>query len=677
MSTHRQRPVWQEAMHLAVRACRLAETCSETGATRLAAQLTRAAVHVPTLIAQSFPYGSGPLSVDSLQRAESALLELETLLVLGVRLGRTPQAEAAAILANLDGVRAELQDELARATGAATPAALRADAPLDPELDDPLAATTLPPPPPDDFLVLAATPASQPVPGVHGRTAGPGLIPPAAPAPPAIPAPGPLPLLEHRVTSPVPEPPVTPDAPGASSAAGSAAAPDSAASAPAPPLPAPAPAPVRGTPLPPMRTPNPGSPRRAGSSPPRSGRHADPVPLLNDSAPASPPGLLAVPPSPRGVAAPPPRPSPLATTAAGEATRIPPPAPPFPTTNEVPAASAAAPAAKIVSRCAPPAGPPPSSQAPGAASPPTPTLLTPTPADRSASAEGHPEASAISLAGTLPLQPAPEPPAGSDAASVPAPAGHSPDVRAGRVSHTPGSAAAPPGSRPEARVSTAGGPAHPAPAPPPRERGLPPRPSDAPPSPPPGAARNLPPARQPAISAVRPVVPRPQPRPAAPPVDRLLVDGSNFLGCAPGYMLEDEESRERLFRRLQDYARRHPAHRVIAFHDGKKASHRTVGSVEERFTSGQRTADDVMLDFLGSLPPADQRRCTFVTNDQELGRRARAYGARVEGVEWLHAQFNSSGPTVPGARPEQRPSRSEMADWEDFFNKPPQRPGHR
>ena len=633
MSTHRQRPVWQEAMHLAVRACRLAESCSETGATRLAAQLTRAAVHVPTLIAQSFPYGSGPLSVDSLQRAESALLELETLLVLGVRLGRTPQAEAAAILANLDGVRSELQDELARATGAATPAAPRADAPLDPEMDDPLAATTLPAPPPNDFLVLAATPASQPVPGVHGRAAGPGLIPPAVPAPPAIPAPAPPPCLEDPATSPVPAPPVMPDVSDARTVARPAAIPDRSASPPAPPVTAPAPTPltaptpVRGTPLPPMRTPNPGNPRRAGGSPPRSDRQADPAPRLHASVPAASPRAPAVLPSPQGIAAPPCAPPVGAAATPGGAPRNPSPAAPQPIANEVLATPAAAPAPESNTRREAPAELTPGGAAPGATPSPAPTLVAPTPTDRSVSVERRPESSPIPLAGTLPLQPAPEAPAGADTPSVPAPTGHSPDVRAARVSHTPG--------------STAGTPVHPAPAPPPRERGLPPRPSDAPPPPPPGAARNPPPTRQPAMSAVRPLVPRPQPRPAAPPVDRLLVDGSNFLGSVTGYMLEDEESRERLFRRLQDYARRHPAHRVIAFHDGKRASHRTVGSVEERFTSGQRTADDAMLDFLGGLSPTDQRRCTLVTNDQELGRRARAYGARVEGVNWLHAQFDS------------------------------------
>jgi hypothetical protein len=169
-------------------------------------------------------------------------------------------------------------------------------------------------------------------------------------------------------------------------------------------------------------------------------------------------------------------------------------------------------------------------------------------------------------------------------------------------------------------------------------------------------------------------------RPAAAPkpaADWLVVDGCNFLGCAPGYKLGDEASRDRFLFRLQEYARLHPAHRVTVFFDGQRASRRVTAGVEERITSGNRPADDVIVDFLRDLPAPDRPRAILVTDDRELGNRARSAGVRSEGVSWLASRF-----TEPTAQP--RPSaqqrglsQSELSEWEDFFRKPPQRPGRK
>jgi hypothetical protein len=158
--------------------------------------------------------------------------------------------------------------------------------------------------------------------------------------------------------------------------------------------------------------------------------------------------------------------------------------------------------------------------------------------------------------------------------------------------------------------------------------------------------------------------------------DRLIVDGCNFLGCAPGYELGDEGSRDRLLLRLQDYAREHPAHRVTVFFDGQRASRRTTAGVEERVTSGRRPADDVMLDFLRTLPASDLPRATLVTDDRDLATRAKGVGARVRPTSWLAGKLTRKA-RQPTAGAERGLSRGELAEWEEFFRRPPKRPGGR
>jgi hypothetical protein len=150
------------------------------------------------------------------------------------------------------------------------------------------------------------------------------------------------------------------------------------------------------------------------------------------------------------------------------------------------------------------------------------------------------------------------------------------------------------------------------------------------------------------------------------------VDGCNFLGCAPGYDLGDPDSRDRLLFRLQEYAHEHPAHRVAVFFDGKRASSRVTAGVEERITSGIHSADDVILDHIRALPRPERRRCTLVTDDRDLAIRARNEGVRAEGVQWLISRFVQRR---PAGNPRAGLNKSELSEWERFFNEPPQRPG--
>jgi len=196
---------------------------------------------------------------------------------------------------------------------------------------------------------------------------------------------------------------------------------------------------------------------------------------------------------------------------------------------------------------------------------------------------------------------------------------------------------------------------------------------EAPSAPAPTPAR-VAPAPPPAPPAAReaPSAPR---APAASPqngTDYLLLDGCNFLGCAPGYELGDDASRDRLLFRLQEYAREHPAHKVVVFFDGKRASSRVTAGVEERVTSGLHNADDLMVDYVRGLSREDRRRTTLVTDDRELANRARREGIRAESVQWLSTRFVRR---PPGGAQKQGLSRSQVSEWEQFFNAPPKRPG--
>jgi hypothetical protein len=196
---------------------------------------------------------------------------------------------------------------------------------------------------------------------------------------------------------------------------------------------------------------------------------------------------------------------------------------------------------------------------------------------------------------------------------------------------------------------------------------------------PPPAAR--PGARGPAGAAPAPVPatapgPSRRPPPAPPrPRDRLLVDGCNFLGRASGYRLGEEESRDRLLFRLQEYARHHPAHHVAVVFDGQKTARRSVGGVEEHVTGGG-PADEVLLELMRRLPEAERPRCTLITDDRELARRAADLGVRREPVAWLRSRLEQRPTAAAGEiRREGGLSAAQVAEWEQYFDRPPDRPG--
>lgn len=204
---------------------------------------------------------------------------------------------------------------------------------------------------------------------------------------------------------------------------------------------------------------------------------------------------------------------------------------------------------------------------------------------------------------------------------------------------------------------------------------------EAPPSAPRAPAGTpQPAAAPPPVSVSQPAAAARPPRPPAPPAraegpgEVLVVDGCNFLGRAPDYSLGDDASRDRLLLRLQEYSHRHPSHRVVVFFDGQRASRRVTAGVEEHVTSGRRPADDVMIDYLRALSTRDRSRCVLVTDDLDLQRRAKDTGVRARAVSWLVQRIpEPAEPTVlPGGQGGL--SKSQVNQWEQFFQAPPQRP---
>ena len=180
--------------------------------------------------------------------------------------------------------------------------------------------------------------------------------------------------------------------------------------------------------------------------------------------------------------------------------------------------------------------------------------------------------------------------------------------------------------------------------------------------------------------AVPPALRRPTPAPSSPPprvgVDRLLIDGHNFLGRADGFMLGSDASRDQFVLRLQEYAKKHPSHRVTVFFDGNRNSIEEKAGVEVRFSSGDGSADEAIVNFAYALPEADRKRSQLVTDDRQLADRARNAGVRRQPVSWLEELIGRKKPAPIQPRPE-TVSKESLGEWEQFFSRPPQRPGRK
>jgi hypothetical protein len=139
--------------------------------------------------------------------------------------------------------------------------------------------------------------------------------------------------------------------------------------------------------------------------------------------------------------------------------------------------------------------------------------------------------------------------------------------------------------------------------------------------------------------------------------DRLIVDGSNLLpalarrgGAVPAAAL---------IGRLR--AAVPPAVAVELVFDGAPdpglRGERIASGVVVRY-SGRRTADEVIIDTVGSVGRATAERLLIVTDDRELGGAVRARGARTAGTAWLIGRLERprlASPSVGNRRPPAAP----------------------
>jgi four helix bundle protein len=94
VQSHRDLIVWQKAMDLVVEVYRLTERFPKTETYRLVSQITRAAASVPANIAEGNARNSSREYAQFLSIAKGSLMETETFLTLGVRLGYVTDSDA-------------------------------------------------------------------------------------------------------------------------------------------------------------------------------------------------------------------------------------------------------------------------------------------------------------------------------------------------------------------------------------------------------------------------------------------------------------------------------------------------------------------------------------------------------------------------------------------------------
>ncbi len=157
----------------------------------------------------------------------------------------------------------------------------------------------------------------------------------------------------------------------------------------------------------------------------------------------------------------------------------------------------------------------------------------------------------------------------------------------------------------------------------------------------------------------------------AEPRGLVIVDGSNFLGTIAGFDLASDASREELVTRLQDFAHDHPSLRMVVYFDGQKTSVKRAGGVEVRFTPREKPADFYIIEMLRALGEEERRRALLVTADRALGDAARKLGAKVEATSSFHRRLPGVKRTAVGQR---GLNAAEVADWEEYFTRPPEGP---
>ena len=116
---HEQLDVWQDAMDLVVLTYRFSQRCPDSERFSLTAQIRRAAVSVPSNIAEGAARRSRPEYLRFLSIARGSLAELSTQVQIAVRLGFVASAEEISKL--LDRVFAKLTAQMKALATATAP----------------------------------------------------------------------------------------------------------------------------------------------------------------------------------------------------------------------------------------------------------------------------------------------------------------------------------------------------------------------------------------------------------------------------------------------------------------------------------------------------------------------------------------------------------------------------
>jgi four helix bundle protein len=101
---HKKLAAWRKSVDLAVRVFQLTGTFPAEERFGLVTQIRRAAVSIPSNVAEGAARGSSRSFVNSLHVARGSLSELDTQIVLAQRLGYLTDSETFTIIADLDEI---------------------------------------------------------------------------------------------------------------------------------------------------------------------------------------------------------------------------------------------------------------------------------------------------------------------------------------------------------------------------------------------------------------------------------------------------------------------------------------------------------------------------------------------------------------------------------------------
>ena len=149
----------------------------------------------------------------------------------------------------------------------------------------------------------------------------------------------------------------------------------------------------------------------------------------------------------------------------------------------------------------------------------------------------------------------------------------------------------------------------------------------------------------------------------------LLIDGHNLIGVLPSIELGDPDDEGQLLARLRAYHGFSGKAMIVFFDSGDlpgSADHLSLPGVQVRFARRPQTADDLIVAFLRKSPQPGQH--AVVTNDRELGGRARQLGASVMSAHDFAAKMSSAGRPVVARAAEQTPSPRDPAFADLYTN---------